>query len=92
MAEDVVWRRDIDELLGKLPENVRAIWHYAFTEMFKQRHRSLGRINNWRQNHEDCGDGENDDQGQRHRYFSQDQQELELLDERHAIFELSRGS
>ena len=34
LAEDFVWRTDIAELLGKLPENVLSIWHYGFTEMF----------------------------------------------------------
>jgi len=33
-AEDQVWRNDIDSVLGKLPENVRDIWFYGFTEMF----------------------------------------------------------
>ena len=34
LAEDVVWRNDIAPVLGKIPENVMEIWHYAFTEMF----------------------------------------------------------
>lgn len=33
LSEDVVWRRDVAPLLGKLPENVLSIWHYGFTEM-----------------------------------------------------------
>jgi hypothetical protein len=33
-GEDVIWRNDIDKVLGKLPENVRDIWYYGFTEMF----------------------------------------------------------
>lgn len=33
-TEDAVWRNDIDKILGKLPENVRDIWAYGFTEMF----------------------------------------------------------
>jgi anti-sigma regulatory factor (Ser/Thr protein kinase) len=34
LAEDVVWRQDIQPFLGALPANVLEIWNYAFTEMF----------------------------------------------------------
>src|ERR1700722_17785117 len=34
LAEDTVWREDIQPFLGTLPENVMQIWNYAFTEMF----------------------------------------------------------
>ena len=91
MAEDVVWRRDIDELLGKLPENVRDIWHFAFTEMFNNAiDHSAGSTISVKITKtavtatmmiQDNGTG----------IFRKIQQELELLDERHAIFELSKG-
>ena len=90
-AEDVVWRSDIDEVLGKLPENVQGIWNYGFTEMFN--------------NAKDHSDGSTIsvsitktavtaemmivDNGVG--IFSKIQQALGLLDERHAIFELSKG-
>ena len=32
-AEDGIWRNDIEPKLGKLPDNVRDLWHYGFTEM-----------------------------------------------------------
>lgn len=34
LDEDVVWRKDIRPCLASLPENVLAIWQWAFTEMF----------------------------------------------------------
>src|SRR5688572_25941965 len=34
LQEDAVWRVDIAPALGSLPDNVRNIWHHAFTEMF----------------------------------------------------------
>ena len=90
-AEDVVWRCDIDEVLGKLPENVQGIWNYGFTEMFN--------------NAKDHSDGSTIsvsitktavtaemmimDNGVG--IFCKIQQALGLLDERHAIFELSKG-
>lgn len=33
-TEDVVWRNDIEQVIGKLPDNIRDIWSYGFTEMF----------------------------------------------------------
>lgn len=34
LAEDVVWRQDIEPFLNGLNKNVLDIWNYAFTEMF----------------------------------------------------------
>lgn len=34
LAEDAVWRGDVAQRLGRLPDNVLGIWHYGFTEMF----------------------------------------------------------
>lgn len=34
LSEDRLWSADIAPALGKLPENVLAIWQYGFTEMF----------------------------------------------------------
>ena len=34
LAEDVVWRNDIENLLDELPDNVLDIWHYGFSELF----------------------------------------------------------
>ena len=34
LAEDVVWRNDIEDLLDELPDNVLDIWQYGFSEIF----------------------------------------------------------
>ena len=90
-AEDIVWRNDIDSVLGKLPDNVRDIWDFGFTEMFNNaRDHSSGSsihvaINRTAVTTEmmimDDGVG----------IFRKIQREMNLLDERHAIFELSKG-
>ncbi len=91
LAEDVVWRTDISELLGKLPENVLSIWHYGFTEMFNnvidhsearlvsislQKTAAATTINIY-----DDGVG----------IFKKIQAALVLMDERHAVLELAKG-
>lgn len=91
LAEDVVWRNDITLVLGPQPQNVLDIWNYGFTEMF----------NNAKDHSEgadifvtikktaitteifimDDGIG----------IFKKIQTAMNLLDERHAILELSKG-
>jgi anti-sigma regulatory factor (Ser/Thr protein kinase) len=91
LAEDVVWRNDITPVLAKLPDNAMNIWHYGFTEMFN--------------NAIDHSDGRtivvsvqktaaaaemmilDDGVG----IFKKIQKALGLLDEPHAILELSKG-
>jgi anti-sigma regulatory factor (Ser/Thr protein kinase) len=91
LAEDVVWRRDVIALLGQMPENVIDIWHYGFTEMFNNAiDHSEGttltiQLKKTATSTElalyDDGIG----------IFKKIQAELDLLDERHAILELSKG-
>jgi anti-sigma regulatory factor (Ser/Thr protein kinase)/biotin operon repressor len=91
LAEDAVWRADIVELLGKLPENVLGIWHYGFTEMFNNvldhsgakgvsisltKTAAATTINIY-----DDGVG----------IFKKIQAALDLVDERHAVLELAKG-
>jgi uncharacterized protein DUF4325 len=91
LAEDVVWRNDISPVLGQQPENVLDIWHYGFTEMFN--------------NAKDHSEGshvlvrikktaietqitiQDDGLG----VFKKIQTAMNLLDERHAVLELSKG-
>jgi anti-sigma regulatory factor (Ser/Thr protein kinase) len=91
LAEDLVWSRDIRPALGPLPENVLLIWQHGFTEMFN--------------NAIDHSEGSNirveirgtaaaiemivSDDGVG--IFRKIQQRHGLLDERHAILELSKG-
>ncbi len=90
-AEDVVWRNDIAPILGNIPENVGDIWSYGFTEMFNNARDHSGgtsihvSITKTAATTEmlimDNGVG----------IFRKIQAALNLLDERHAIFELSKG-
>ncbi len=90
-AEDMVWRNDIAEALGLLPENVQDIWNYGFTEMFNNAlDHSQGTtiyvaITKTAVTSEmmimDDGIG----------IFQKIKDQLGLLDERHAIFELAKG-
>lgn len=91
LAEDVVWRNDIAAVLDKFPENVRDIWYYGFTEMFNNAldhsggteitvHVTKTAVSTEMIIH-DNGVG----------IFRKIQKALNLLDERQAIFELSKG-
>lgn len=91
MAEDVVWTADVSPALGLLPDNVKNIWHHGFTEMFNNAiDHSSGKsisveIDKTSASTEmlirDDGVG----------IFRKIQAALGLLDERHAILELSKG-
>jgi hypothetical protein len=91
LAEDVVWTDDIRAALGHLPDNVMNIWHHGFTEMFNNAvDHSTGQwinvtISKTAVSTEmiisDDGIG----------IFRKIQAALGLLDERHAILELSKG-
>ena len=91
LAEDVVWRNDIRATLGNLPANVMNIWHHGFTEMFNNAidHsgsetifvtiRKTGTATQMTIMDEGIG------------IFKKIQTAMNLLDERHAILELSKG-
>ena len=91
LQEDLVWRNDFLPLLNDLPNNVIHIWHYCFTEMLNNAidHSSgkkvLIKITKTAINTNiiiyDDGEG----------IFKKIQKELNLLDESHAILELSKG-
>lgn len=90
-AEDSIWRNEIEPKLGKLADNVRDIWHYAFTEMMNNAiDHSEGKqvsINLTKTAIStelvmfDNGVG----------IFRKIQKALGLEDERHAVLELSKG-
>ena len=91
LAEDVVWRNDISTALNHLPDNVLNIWHYGFTEMFNNAIDHSGgtsiivQILKTAANSQilvsDNGIG----------IFKKIQGELDLIDARHAVFELAKG-
>lgn len=91
LAEDVVWRNKIQQQLGQLPDNTLAIWHYGFSEMFNNViDHSEGNtvkisIKKTAYSTEmyigDNGIG----------IFTKIKNAMSLLDERHAVVELTKG-
>jgi anti-sigma regulatory factor (Ser/Thr protein kinase) len=91
LQEDIVWSEDVRSSLGQLPDNVMNIWHHGFTEMFNNAidhsggTRIIIQIRKTAATIEmllyDNGIG----------IFKKIKQEKGLLDERHAILELSKG-
>lgn len=91
LAEDIIWTNDLRPALDQMPDNVIDIWHYGFTEMFNNAVDHSGgseilvRLKKTAANTEmavfDNGIG----------IFKKIQTELSLVDERHAILELSKG-
>lgn len=91
LEEHLVWQNDISKVLGELPENVMDIWQFGVTEMLNNaRDHSVGSsvkvlIRKTSVSTEmaiiDNGVG----------IFRKIQKEMNLLDERHAIFELAKG-
>lgn len=91
LHEDVVWRQDVAPALGALPRNVMGIWQHAFTEMFNNAiDHSEGRYVAVALTRS-AADTEmliaDDGVG----IFHKIQTRLGLLDERHALLELSKG-
>lgn len=91
LDEDVVWRQDIKDTLSPLPDNVLNIWHHGFTEMFNNAIDHSGGTTVFVQVTKTAVSAEivisDDGVG----IFRKIQKECGLLDERHAIFELSKG-
>jgi len=91
LAEDLVWSNDIKAVMGQLPDNVMNVWHHGFTEMFNNAidHSEGNRITvvidktavDTQMIVMDDGIG----------IFRKIQANLNLLDERHAVLELSKG-
>jgi len=90
-AEDVVWREVVGPRIGKLPDNALDIWYYGFTEMFNNvvDHSNskdvLIRIKKTAQTTQmDIADGGIG-------IFNKIKNVMGLLDERHAVIELTKG-
>jgi anti-sigma regulatory factor (Ser/Thr protein kinase) len=91
LAEDVVWRNDIETMLSFLSESVLNAWHYCFTEMFNNAidhsDGSSITVSLTKTDHNVSIIITDDGVG----IFKKIQDKFELLDERHAILELSKG-
>ena len=91
LMEDRVWRTDILPLLETLPTNVIGLWEFSFSEMLNNAIDHSGgsvvdvTVSESEENTEilvkDNGIG----------IFKKIQQSMNLLDERHAVLELSKG-
>ena len=91
LAEDVVWRNDIEDLLDELSDNVLDIWHYGFSELFNNAidHSDANKVS-VKVEKTAAGvslDLIDDGVG----IFTKIQNQFGLLDERHAALELSKG-
>ena len=91
LAEDVIWSREVRPALGRLPANALSIWQHGFTEMFNN---AIDHSEGTRISVEIRGTAattemivSDDGVG----IFTKIQDKLGLLDERHAILELSKG-
>ncbi len=91
LEEDIVWDSDLKPLVTNLPDNVRDIWVYGFTEMLNNAidHSSgtevVIQVKKTALTTQIiiCDNGEG--------IFKKIQKELHLHDERHAVLELAKG-
>jgi biotin operon repressor len=91
LAEDLVWTNDVSPTIGKMPENVTDIWFYGFSEMFNNAIDHSGASNITVHIKKTAATTEmaiyDDGVG----IFKKIQTAFNLLDERHAVLELSKG-
>jgi anti-sigma regulatory factor (Ser/Thr protein kinase)/biotin operon repressor len=91
LAEDVVWRDDVGPVLGNLPENALDLWQIGFTEIFNNAGDHSGGLNVRVSIQKTAVSTEMSIMDDGIGIFRKIQKDLDLLDERHAIFELSKG-
>ncbi len=91
LAEDLVWTNEVRSAIGPMPDNVLNIWHYGFTEMFNNAidHSGGSQIRVHVKKSAATTEMLLSDDGIG--IFRKIQTELNLLDERHAVLELSKG-
>lgn len=89
--EDVVWRNEIAPRIGKLPDNTLNIWHYGFTEMFNNVIDHSKSVTAWIRIKKTAHTTEMDLVDSGVGIFNKIRSEMNLLDERHAVLELTKG-
>jgi DNA-binding transcriptional ArsR family regulator len=91
LAEDLVWSEHVKPALGDLPDNVLNIWHHGFTEMFNNAidHSGGTLISVTMKKTARSTEIQIRDDGMG--IFKKIQAALDLLNERHALFELTKG-
>ena len=91
LAEDLVWTNDILPVIGEQPENVLDMWRFCFTEMFNNAIDHSGGMAIHVHILRTAIDTEMSISDDGIGIFNKIQDALGLLDERHAILELSKG-
>jgi anti-sigma regulatory factor (Ser/Thr protein kinase)/DNA-binding transcriptional ArsR family regulator len=91
LEEDVIWRNDIGPVLGPQLENVLSIWNYGFSEMFNNAIEHSGGSEIYVHIARTAIDTEIALMDNGVGIFKKIQMAMELLDERHAVLELSKG-
>lgn len=91
LSEDRVWRSMLAPMVADLPENVRDIWRYGFTEMVNNAidHSGANKITVWAMRNALYTQAWVSDDGEG--IFIKIQKALELYDPREAILELAKG-
>lgn len=89
--EDVVWRNVIAPRIGPLPENALSIWSYGFTEMFNNVIDHSGSPTAWVNIKKTALAAEMVILDHGVGIFNKIKNMLSLLDERHAVLELTKG-
>jgi anti-sigma regulatory factor (Ser/Thr protein kinase) len=91
LEEHVVWQNDIFPKLGPLSENVIDIWHYGFTEMLNNAIDHSSGKNVFIQMERTATSTEIQIHDDGEGIFKKIQRQMELIDERHSVLELSKG-
>ncbi len=91
LEEHVIWKNEISPRLGQMPDNVMDIWNYGFTEMLNNAidHSSGKNVSIHLEKTATTTEVQIYDDGEG--IFKKIQRQLELIDERHAVLELSKG-
>ena len=91
LSEDVVWRNDIVQRMGELSKNALGIWHYGFTEMFNNviDHSGTEKVIITVKKNAYSTEMYISDHGIG--IFYKIKNEMDLLDERQAVLELTKG-
>ncbi|MBA4416997.1 MAG: ArsR family transcriptional regulator [Syntrophus sp. (in: bacteria)] len=89
--EDVVWRNEIRERLGHLPDNTISIWQYGFTEMFNNVIDHSESASVYLQVVKTAYSTEMIIRDNGVGIFNKITKAMSLIDERHAVIELTKG-
>lgn len=91
LTEDVAWREDIKGLLPSVPSNVSSMWHYGITKVFNNVIDHSGGSEVCVRIKKTTSDVECIAVGDGVGIFENLKKQFRLLDERHAVLELSKG-